>query len=85
MLSRFAGCDARSLHLRGWLRYVRLVFELHEIQAATKRELYDALDRELSALLHNETDLIANAANTASLILKTAVSRWHRRGDQRVR
>ena len=44
------------------------MFELHEIQAATKRELYEALHRELSALLHNETDLIANAANTASLI-----------------
>jgi L-methionine (R)-S-oxide reductase len=36
--------------------------------AANKLELYRDLDRQLTALLAGETDLIANAANTAALI-----------------
>jgi L-methionine (R)-S-oxide reductase len=44
------------------------VFQLKDISASGKPALYNELDEQLSALLGDERDLIANAANTASLI-----------------
>jgi GAF domain-containing protein len=38
------------------------------ISAGSKAETYDALVKALGALLDGETDIIANAANTASLL-----------------
>jgi len=44
------------------------VFQVTPIEAATKSGLYAAVLEQLAALLHGESDLIANAANTASLL-----------------
>jgi L-methionine (R)-S-oxide reductase len=44
------------------------MFEPIKITAKSKSEFYDQLGRQLSDLLESERDLIANAANTASLL-----------------
>ncbi len=43
-------------------------FNALESQSTSKRELYDQLASQLSSLLAGERDLIANAANSSSLI-----------------
>src|SRR5712692_7579133 len=43
-------------------------FELEEPKASSKRELYDQLASQLSSLLAGERDLIAKAANFASVV-----------------
>jgi L-methionine (R)-S-oxide reductase len=45
-----------------------MTFQLGQQQATSKRELYDQLASQLSSLLAGERDLIANAANSSSLI-----------------
>jgi len=47
------------------------MFEAQAITAATPAEFYAELERQLTGLLAGERDLIANAANTASLIFNT--------------
>ncbi len=45
-----------------------MTFELTEIEAISKAELYAHLAAQLRSLLESETDLIANAANCAALL-----------------
>lgn len=45
-----------------------MTFQLQDIPAATKSELYDSLGSQLGHLLADESDLIANAANFSSLL-----------------
>jgi L-methionine (R)-S-oxide reductase len=45
-----------------------MTLQLGQQQATSKSELYDQLASQLSSLLAGERDLIANAANSASLI-----------------
>src|SRR5213593_1130650 len=45
-----------------------MTLQLGQQQAISKTELYDQLASQLSSLLAGERDLIANAANSASLI-----------------
>jgi GAF domain-containing protein len=45
-----------------------MTFELEQIEVASKAELYATLAAQLSSLLAGERDLIANAANFASLV-----------------
>jgi GAF domain-containing protein len=47
------------------------MFELKETTAATKTELYRELNEQLGHLIEGERDLIANAANMASLVYHT--------------
>lgn len=47
------------------------MFELKTHEATDKASLYASLREELPALLHGETDLIANAANFSSLLFHT--------------
>lgn len=47
------------------------MFELTEIDAASKPELYVEICKQLEALLEGERDLIANLANAASLLYNT--------------
>jgi L-methionine (R)-S-oxide reductase len=47
------------------------MFELKESTAATKADLYRELNEQLGHLLKGERDLIANAANMASLVYHT--------------
>jgi len=47
------------------------MFELRESTAATKPDLYDELTEQLRHLIDGERDLVANAANTASLVYHT--------------
>ena len=44
------------------------MFETHAIAAASPEDFYAELERQLTGLLAGERDIIANAANTASLI-----------------
>lgn len=44
------------------------MFELKTIKAASKRELYKELALQVRGLLHDERDLIANAANFSALL-----------------
>ncbi|MGH8399120.1 MAG: GAF domain-containing protein [Gammaproteobacteria bacterium] len=44
------------------------MFELKTIQATSKRNLYEELAMQARGLLHNEHDLIANAANFSALL-----------------
>ena len=44
------------------------MFELEEIDAATKPELYSHVAQQLGGLFHDERDPIANAANCAALL-----------------
>jgi GAF domain-containing protein len=46
------------------------MFELKPVEFADKPAAYAALEIQLRALLHGETDFIANCANTAALL-------WH--------
>jgi L-methionine (R)-S-oxide reductase len=46
------------------------MFELGPLNSSNKAAAYDALAKQLRALLHGETDFIANCANTAALL-------WH--------
>lgn len=45
-----------------------MTFQLEQIEAASKAELYANLAAQLRSLLEGERDLIANAANFASLV-----------------
>ena len=45
-----------------------MTFQLEQIEATSKAELYANLEAQLRSLLEGERDLIANAANFASLI-----------------
>jgi L-methionine (R)-S-oxide reductase len=47
------------------------MFELKELTAATKADLYRELNEQLGHLFEGERDLIANAANMASLVYHT--------------
>lgn len=47
------------------------MFELKTVTATDKKTMYATLRVELQALLHGETDLIANAANWSSLLFHT--------------
>lgn len=47
------------------------MFELQPPPSADKPDLYRHLESQLAALLHGERDLLANAANTASLLFHT--------------
>lgn len=44
------------------------MFELKNISAGNKRELYAELAQQMQGLLHGEHDLIANAANFSALL-----------------
>lgn len=44
------------------------MFELKTIKATSKRELYEELALQACGLLHDERDLIANAANFSALL-----------------
>jgi L-methionine (R)-S-oxide reductase len=46
------------------------MFELHPLDFANKAAAYAELEQQLRALLHGETDFIANCANTSALL-------WH--------
>ena len=46
------------------------MFQLHDVAATDKPQLYEHLAQQARALLHGETDRIANAANLSALI-------WH--------
>src|SRR5262245_13272384 len=45
-----------------------MTFQLSEINAESKTELYQSLATQLRALLEGESDFIANAANFTSLL-----------------
>jgi L-methionine (R)-S-oxide reductase len=45
-----------------------MTFELEQIEATSKAEFYETLAAQLSSLVAGEQDLIANAANFASLL-----------------
>lgn len=45
-----------------------MTFQLEKAESASKSELYDRMQAQLRSLLEGERDLIANAANTASLL-----------------
>jgi L-methionine (R)-S-oxide reductase len=47
------------------------MFQIGIISADSKVALYSELAIQLAALLHDERDIIANAANTAALIYHT--------------
>jgi GAF domain-containing protein len=47
------------------------MFELKTREAADKTSLYAGLREDLQALLHGESDLIANAANLSALLFHT--------------
>ena len=46
------------------------MFEARHIETGDKAEFYRELAQQLEALLHGETDPIANAANTAALLFQ---------------
>lgn len=49
---------------------IAAMFELKPLDTADKAAAYAELEKQLRALLHGESDLIANCANTAALL-------WH--------
>jgi L-methionine (R)-S-oxide reductase len=50
------------------LAYFERVFAADDISTLPKPELYSELARQVSAVIHDETDPVANMANVASLI-----------------
>jgi L-methionine (R)-S-oxide reductase len=50
------------------LAYVQRVFATADLSNLPKRELYQELADQVSALVHDETDSVANMANCAALI-----------------
>jgi len=63
-------CDINNVLVReGWFKDSRM-FAARTIDDAVKPEFYDELCRQLAALLEEERDPVANAANTSALLFQ---------------